>query len=91
MGVRGGSRTVAVSELGDRLAEQAGALAREEGDLRKAAADLMETAAGDADALREAQRHWAEALHEQPESSDALGALVLIGAALYLERDTQGS
>jgi hypothetical protein len=64
---------VSVSELGARLAEQAGALAREEG------------------ALREAQHHWAETLHEQPENGDALGALVLIGAALYLLRDTQGS
>jgi len=82
---------VVVSELGDRLAERAGALAREEGDLRKAAADLVDTAAGDDEALREAQRHWAEALHEQPESSDALGALVLIGAALYLQRDAQTS
>ena len=80
-----------VSELGDRLAERAGALAREEGDLRKAAADLVDTAAGDDEALREAQRHWAEALHEQPESSDALGALVLIGAALYLQRDAHTS
>ncbi|HEV3353893.1 MAG TPA: hypothetical protein VG076_13280 [Acidimicrobiales bacterium] len=80
-----------MSELGDRLAEEAGALAREEGDLRKAAAQLVETAGGDDEALRQAQRHWAEALHEQPESSDALGALVLIGAALYLQRDTQGS
>jgi hypothetical protein len=80
-----------VSELGGRLAEQAGELARDEGDLRKAAAELMATAAGDDEALREAQRHWAEALHTQPESSDALGALVLIGAALYLQRDTQGS
>jgi len=82
---------VAVSELGDRLAEQAGALAREEGDLRKAAADLVEAAGGNDDALREAQRHWAETLHEQPEDGDALGALVLIGAALYLQRDAQGS
>ena len=80
-----------VSELGDRLAEQAGALAQEEGDLRKAAADLVEMAAGDDDALREAQRHWAEILHQQPEDGDALGALVLIGAALYLQRDAQGS
>ena len=82
---------MAVTELGDRLAEQAGALAREEGDLRKAAADLVETAGGDDDALREAQRHWAETLHEQPEDGDALGALVLIGAALYLQRDAQDS
>jgi hypothetical protein len=82
---------VSVSELGARLAEQAGALAREEGDLRKAAAGLVETAAGDDNALREAQHHWAETLHEQPENGDALGALVLIGAALYLLRDTQGS
>jgi len=80
---------VAVSDLGSRLAEQAGALATEEGDLRKAAADLVAMAAGDEDALREAQRHWTETLHEQPESSDALGALVLIGAALYLQRDAQ--
>ena len=79
-----------MSELGDRLAEQAGALAREEGDLRKAAAELVQTAGGDDDALREAQHHWAEALHEKPEDGDALGALVLIGAALYLQRDTQG-
>ena len=82
---------MAVSDLGARLTEQAGALAREEGDLRKAAADLLEAAAGDDDALREAQRHWAETLHQQPESSDALGALVLIGAALYLQRDADGS
>ncbi|MBV8162234.1 MAG: hypothetical protein JO265_15045 [Acidimicrobiia bacterium] len=82
---------MAVSELGDRLAEQAGALARDESDLRNAVAQLAETAGGDEDALREAQRHWAEALHDQPESSDALGALVLIGAALYLHRDAQGS
>ena len=82
---------MAVSDLGARLTEQAGALAREEGDLRKAAADLLEAAGGDDDALREAQRHWAETLHQQPESSDALGALVLIGAALYLQRDAHGS
>jgi len=82
---------VVVSELGDRLAERAGALAREESDLRKAAADLAEVADGDGDALREAQRHWAEVLHEEPENGDALGALVLVGAALYLQRDAQGS
>ena len=80
-----------VSELAERLAEQAGALAREEGDLRKAAAELVEAAGGDDDALREAQRHWAQALHEEPENGDALGALVLVGAALYLQRDAQGS
>ena len=80
-----------MSDLGDRLAEQAGALAREEGDLRKAAAGLVEIAAGDDAALREAQHHWAEKLHEQPEDGEALGALVLIGAALYLQRDAQGA
>ena len=80
-----------MSELGDRLAEQAGVLARDESDLRKAVAELAETAGGDEDALREAHHHWAEALHKQPESSDALGALVLIGAALYLQRDATAS
>jgi hypothetical protein len=82
---------VVVSELGEQLAEKAGALAKEESDLRKAAADLAEAADGDGDALREAQRHWAEVLHSEPESADALGALVLVGAALYLQRDTHGS
>jgi len=43
-----------VSELGDRLAEKAGALAKEESDLRKAAAELTDVADGDGDALREA-------------------------------------
>jgi hypothetical protein len=80
-----------VSELGDRLAEKAGALAREESDLRKAAAELADVAQGDGEALREAQRHWAGVLHEEPEDSDALGALVLVGAALYLQRDVEGS
>jgi hypothetical protein len=80
-----------VSELGDQLAEKAGALAREESDLRKAAAELTDAANGDGDALREAQHHWAEVLHEEPENGDALGALVLVGAALYLQRDTEGS
>jgi hypothetical protein len=82
---------VAVSELGERLAEKAGGLAREESDLRKAAADLAEIADGDGDALREAQRHWAAVLHDEPENGDALGALVLVGAALYLQRDAQDS
>jgi hypothetical protein len=82
---------VVVSELGDRLAEKAGGLAREESDLRKAAAELADVAQGDDDALREAQRHWAEVLHQEPENSDALGALVLVGAALYLQRDTEES
>jgi len=82
---------VGVSELGDRLAEKAGELAREESDLRKAAADLADVAQGDGDALREAQRHWAAVLHEEPEDGDALGALVLVGAALYLQRDTEES
>ena len=76
-----------VSELGERLAEKAGTLAREESDLRKAAGELAEAANGDGDALREAQRHWAGMLHAQPEDGDALGALVLVGAALYLQRD----
>ena len=80
-----------MSELTERLVEQAGALAREESDLRKAAADLLETAGGDGDALREAQRHWAQALHDEPENGDALGALVLVGAALHLQRDAQGT
>ena len=78
---------MAVSELGERLAEKAGTLAREESDLRKAAGELAEDAGGDGDALREAQRHWAEVLHAEPEDGDALGALVLVGAALYLQRD----
>jgi hypothetical protein len=82
---------VTVSELGERLAEKAGELAREESDLRKAAAELTDAANGDADALREAQHHWAEVLHEEPENGDALGALVLVGAALYLQRDTEDS
>ena len=81
---------MAVSDLGERLAEKAGALAREESDLRKAAAELADVAEGDGDALREAQRHWAEVLHEEPENGDALGALVLVGAALYLQRDAEG-
>ena len=79
-----------VSDLGERLAEKAGALAREQSDLRKAAAELAEVADGNGDALREAQHHWAEVLHSDPESGDALGALVLVGAALYLQRDAQG-
>jgi len=82
-----GGRTVAVSDLGERLAEKAGALARDESDLRKAAGELAEVAGGDGNALREAQRHWAEILHGEPENGDALGALVLVGAALYLQRD----
>ena len=82
-----GGRTVAVSDLGERLAEKAGELARDESDLRKAAGELTEVAGGDGDALREAQRHWAEILHAEPENGDALGALVLVGAALYLQRD----
>ncbi len=76
-----------VSELGDVLAEKAGELARDESDLRKAADELASVADGDGDALREAQRHWAEVLHAEPENGDALGALVLVGAALYLQRD----
>jgi hypothetical protein len=80
---------VYVSELGELLAEKAGALAREQSDLRKAAGDLAAVADGDDDALREAQRHWAEVLHEEPEDGDALGALVLVGAALYLQRDAK--
>ncbi len=80
-----------MSELGDRLAERAGTLAQEQSDLRKAAAELAATADGHSDALREAQRHWAEVLHAEPESADALGALVLVGAALYLQRDSQDS
>ena len=79
-----------VSDLGERLAEKAGALARGESDLREAAAELADAADGDGDALREAQRHWAEVLHEEPENGDALGALVLVGAALYLQRDAEG-
>jgi hypothetical protein len=82
-----------VSELAERLAERAGVLAREESDLRSAAGTLVELAGGDDEALREAQHHWAQVLHEEPENGDALGALVLVGAALHLQRnpDTQGS
>jgi len=81
---------VSVSDLGEQLAEKAGALAREESDLRKAAAELAEAADSEGEALREAQRHWAAVLHQEPENGDALGALVLVGAALYLQRDAQG-
>ncbi len=81
---------MSVSDLGEQLAEKAGALAREESDLRKAAAELAEAADNEGEALREAQRHWAEVLHQEPENGDALGALVLVGAALYLQRDAQG-
>jgi hypothetical protein len=82
-----------VSDLGERISERAGALAKEGSDLRSAAATLVDLAEGDEDALREAQHRWAEALHEQPEDGDALGALVLVGAALHLQThpDAQGS
>jgi hypothetical protein len=82
-----------VSELVERLTEEAGVLARDEGDLRKAASTLLELASGDEDALREAQHRWARVLHDEPENGDALGALVLVGTALYLQRgpDAQGS
>ena len=76
-----------MSELGARLAEEAGTLARSEGDLRAAANALLEMAADDGVALEEAQHQWAEALHENPEDGDALGALVLLGAALHLQRE----
>jgi hypothetical protein len=84
---------VGVSERAEQITERAGALAREGSDLRSAAATLVDLAEGDEDALREAQRCWAEALHEQPEDGDALGALVLVGAALHLQThpDAQGS
>jgi hypothetical protein len=80
-----------VSELAERLTEQAGVLAKEEGDLRKAAGDLVQLADGDDDALREAQQHWAQVLHDEPENGDALGALVLVGAALHLHRGAEGA
>ena len=82
-----------VSELAERLAERAGVLAQEGSDLRTAAGALVELAGGDDEALREAQHAWAQVLHEEPENGDALGALVLVGAALHLQRnpDTQGS
>ena len=76
-----------MSELGERLAEEAGTLARSEGDLRAAANTLLELAADDGDALQEAQHQWAETLHENPEDGEALGALVLLGAALHLQRE----
>jgi hypothetical protein len=76
-----------VSDLVERLTEQAGVLARDETDLRTAASTLCDAAAGDEDALRTAQRSWAQVLHDEPENSDALGALVLLGAALHLQRD----
>jgi hypothetical protein len=76
-----------VAELVERLTEQAGVLAREESDLRTAADELVGTAEGNSDALREAQHRWAQVLHDEPENGDALGALVLLGAALYLQRD----
>ena len=66
-------------------------LARDESDLRMAAAALCEAADGDEDALREAQRRWAQVLHAEPENGDALGALVLVGAALHLQRDDKGT
>ena len=75
-----------MSELVEQLTEQAGVLAREESDLRKAAVALVDLAAGDGDALREAQRRWALVLHAEPENGDALGALVLVGTALHLQR-----
>ena len=81
--------------MGDRLTEEAGVLARDENDLRKGATALVELAGGDDEALREAQRRWAEVLHGEPENGDALGALVLVGTALHLQRpdaqDTEGS
>jgi hypothetical protein len=76
-----------VSELGQRLTEEAGLLARSEGDLRAAAVSLLDLAADDDTALEEAQHHWAGQLHENPEDGDALGALVLLGAALHLRRE----
>lgn len=65
-------------------------LARDESDLRTAAASLCETAAGDEQALRDAQHRWAQVLHDEPENGDALGALVLVGAALHLLRGERG-
>ena len=79
-----------MSELVERLTEQAGVFARDESDLRTAAAALCEAAEGDEEALREAQRRWAQVLHDEPENGDALGALVLVGAALHLQRDDSG-
>jgi len=112
-----------VSDLGERLAEEAVLLARSdfppatcsqwapflsktsrrasstcsrarwpqsntsEGDLRAAAVALLDLAADDDDALQEAQHQWAGQLHENPEDGDALGALVLLGAALHLRRE----
>ena len=76
-----------MSELGERLADEAGSLARSEGDLRAAANALLELAADDGTALQEAQHQWAEVLHQNPEDGDALGALVLLGAALHLQRE----
>ena len=73
--------------MGERLAKEAGTLARSEGDLRAAANTLLDLAANDGDALQEAQHQWAEALHGNPEDGDALGALVLLGAALHLQRE----
>ena len=52
-----------MSEMGERLAKEAGTLARSEGDLRAAANTLLDLAANDGDALQEAQHQWAEALH----------------------------
>jgi len=78
-----------VSELVEQLTEQAGVLARDDTDLRTAAAALCDAAEGDEDALREAQRRWAQVLHDEPENGDALGALVLVGAALHLQRDNR--
>ena len=69
------------------MADEAGTLARSEGDLRAAANALLELAVDDGEALQEAQHHWAEALHQNPEDGDALGALVLLGAALHLQRE----
>ena len=76
-----------MTELGQRLTEEAGALARSEGDLRAAAMTLLDLAHDDGGALEEAQQRWAELLHQDPEDSDALGALVLLGAALHLQRE----
>jgi cytochrome c-type biogenesis protein CcmH/NrfG len=82
-----------MSEVGKRLTEEAGTLARDTDDLRAAAESLLGLAGGDRQALQEAQGRWAELLHEDPENSDALGALVLLGTALRLqqEQSAQGS
>jgi hypothetical protein len=77
-----------MTKLAEQLVEEAGSLARAEGgDLRAAAVALLELSERDETVLHEAQQRWAQALHENPEDGDALGALVLLGAALHLQRE----